>query len=105
MIQINRIQKRKSVVETKKYSISGLIIIKKNKQIIMLKLPRQKTKYLVLIVVTASLTAVENEIPDVNNLVKKKKRKKHDAKILGVESKNITVANYKKFTKVLLMIK
>ena len=42
----------------------------------MLKLPRQKTKYLVLIVVTASLTAVENEIPDVNNLVKKKKKKK-----------------------------
>ena len=75
MIQINQIQKRKSVVETKKYSISGLIIIKKNKQIIMLKLPRQKTKYLVLIVVTASLTAVENEIPDVNNLVKKKKEK------------------------------
>ena len=104
MIQINQIQKRKSVVETKKYSISGLIIIKKNKQIIMLKLPRQKTKYLVLIVVTASLTAVENEIPDVKNQAKKKK-KKHDAKILGVESKNITVANYKKFTKVLLMIK
>ena len=44
----------------------------------------------------AALTAVENKIPDLNNLVKKKKDR--DAKILDTESKYFTTADYNNFT-------
>ena len=44
----------------------------------------------------AALTAVENKIPDVSSLVKKKRC---DAKMLGIESKYFTAANYDKFYK------
>ena len=41
------------------------------------------------------MTAVENKIPDVNNLVRKAN---YDAKILVNESKYFTTADYNKFT-------
>ena len=44
----------------------------------------------------SALTAVENKISDVSNLVKKTD---YDAKILDIESNYITTANYNKFTK------
>ena len=45
---------------------------------------------------TAPLTIVENEIPDVNNLVKKETN--YDAKILDLKSKYFTTPDYNKFT-------
>ena len=48
----------------------------------MLQLRKQKVKYLAT---SAALTAVENKIPDVSNLVKKKKN--YEAAILGIKSK------------------
>ena len=42
------------------------------------------------------VTAVENEIPDVSNLVKKRI---YDAKISDIHSKYITTADYNRFTK------
>ena len=42
------------------------------------------------------MTAIENKIPDVSNLVKKKTD--YDAKILDTESKYFTTADYNKFT-------
>ena len=44
-------------------------------------------------------TAVENKIPDVNILVKKKKKTDYDAKITDTESKYITTADYNNLTK------
>ena len=44
---------------------------------------------------TAALTAVENEIPDVSNLVRKEID--YDAKILDIESKYFTTADYYRF--------
>ena len=44
---------------------------------------------------TAALTAVENRIPDVRNLVK---YTDYDEKILDTESKYFTTADYNKFT-------
>ena len=44
------------------------------------------------------MTAVENEIPDVSNLVKKKKKTDHDAEILKTKSNYFTTANLNKFT-------
>ena len=41
------------------------------------------------------MTAVENKIPKVNNLVKKTD---HDAKILYIESKYFTMTDYNKLT-------
>ena len=43
------------------------------------------------------LTAVENKIPDINNLVKKKKE--YDANITKIESKYVTTTDYNKCTK------
>ena len=43
----------------------------------------------------AALTAVENKITDVNNLVKKTD---YDAKILDIKSKYFTTADYDGFT-------
>ena len=63
----------------------------------MLKLLKQKVKYLVLVVqLETALTAVKNKIPDISNLVKKTD---YNAKILDIESKYITTADYNKFTK------
>ena len=45
---------------------------------------------------TAALTAVENKIPNVGNLVK---ITDYVAKILDIQSKYITTADYSKFTK------
>ena len=42
------------------------------------------------------VTAVENEIADVSNLVKKRI---YDAKISDIQSKYITTADYNRFTK------
>ena len=42
------------------------------------------------------MNSVENKIPDVSNVIKKTN---YDAKILDIESKNITTADYNKFTK------
>ena len=42
------------------------------------------------------MTAAENKIPDVNNLVKKTNC---DAKISEIENKYITTTDYNKFTK------
>ena len=42
------------------------------------------------------MNSVENKIPDVSNVVKKTD---YDAKILDIESKYITTADYNKFTK------
>ena len=55
MIQINQIQKRKLAIQTKKC----LVLV----------------ELLNGLATTAALTAVENKIPDVNNLVKKKKNR------------------------------
>ena len=52
--------------------------------------------------IIASLTAVENKIPDVNNLVKKSDC---DAKELDIESKYFTTADYNKFTNQTLVAK
>ena len=65
----------------------------------MLKLLKQKVKYLASIRSLATnyaLTAAENKIPDVNSLVKKTNC---DAKISEIENKYITTTDYNKFTK------
>ena len=67
------------------------------------KLAIQTKKCLVLVellnglATTAALTAVENKIPDVNNLVKEKKID-YDAEILYIKSKYFSTADYNKFT-------
>ena len=63
----------------------------------MLKLLKQTAKYLIVLVylTTASLTAVENKIHDVRNLVKKTYC---DAEILDIEFKCFTTVDYQKFT-------
>ena len=48
---------------------------------------------------TAALTAVENKILDVSNLVKKTD---YNAKISDIESKYFTTSDYNKFTSVTL---
>ena len=65
----------------------------------MLQLLKQKGKYLAVtgLAAATALTAIENEIPDVSNLVKKKKD--YDAKILDIESKYFTTADYSKLTR------
>ena len=65
----------------------------------MLQLLKQKGKYLAVtgLAAATALTAIENEIPDVSNLVKKKKD--YDAKILDIESKYFTTADYNKRTR------
>ena len=45
---------------------------------------------------SSALTAIENKIPDVRNLVKKAD---YDRKISDIESKLIITADYNKFTK------
>ena len=76
MIQINQIQKRKLAIQTKKC----LVLV----------------ELLNGLATTAALTAVENKIPDVNNLVKKKTD--YDAEILYIKSKYFSTADYNKFT-------
>ena len=49
-----------------------------------------------MIATTAALTPVENIIPDVSNQVKKN----YDAKILDIESKYFTTADYNKVKQV-----
>ena len=44
------------------------------------------------------MTAVGNKISDVSNLVKKPKKTDYDAKILDIESKFFTTADYNRFT-------
>ena len=44
---------------------------------------------------TATLTTVENKIPNVSDLAKKKD---YDAKISNIEAKYFTSSDYKKFT-------
>ena len=46
---------------------------------------------------STALNAVDNKMPNVNNLVKKAE------KILGIESKYFTTSNYNKFTSEILM--
>ena len=64
MTQTNQIQKK--MLDT-----NGLV----KKQIIMLKLLKQRVKFLVFLVQlipnTVALTAAENKIPGVSNLIKK----------------------------------
>ena len=45
---------------------------------------------------TAGITAIENKIPDVDNLAKRKTD--YDAKLLDIKSKRITTADYNTFT-------
>ena len=49
------------------------------------------------LVTSASLTAVENKIPDVSSLLKKNTG--YNAKLSDIENKYITTADYNKFTK------
>ena len=70
MTQINEVQKRKSVMQTKKiHDTRGLV----KKQTIMLKLLKQKKKIPSTsgLATSAALTAVDNKITNVSTLVKK----------------------------------
>ena len=51
---------------------------------------------------TTALTAVENEIPDISDLVKKAD---YDAEILDIKSKYFTTADYNRFRKEKLDLK
>ena len=78
MIQINQIENRKSVMQTKKFLIQVSLLKAdynaKNTEI------EGKIHSITDLATTAALTAVENEIPDVSNLIKKTKKKNYDAK-------------------------
>ena len=54
---------------------------------------------------SAVLTVVENKIPDVSILVKKKKKRLwcKNSWIADIENKYITIANYNKLTKNMLL--
>ena len=82
MRQINQVQQRKSVMQTKKC----LILVDLLKKDYNAKITEIESNILSIIglAITATLTAVENKIPDVNNLVKKAD---YDAKELDIESK------------------
>ena len=82
MRQINQVQQRKSVMQTKKC----LILVDLLKKDYNAKITEIESNILSIIglAITAILTAVENKIPDVNNLVKKAD---YDAKELDIESK------------------
>ena len=62
----------------------------------MLKLLKQKKPSISSLATIARLTAVENKIPDISNLVKKTD---YHRKILQIESKYFATAYYNKFTK------
>ena len=61
----------------------------------MLKLLKQKIPSIFSLATIAGLTAVEDKIPDISNLVKKRD---YHRKILHIESKYFATANYNKFT-------
>ena len=52
---------------------------------------------------TAAVTAAENKIPNINNLLKK--RKYYDAKISDIENKYFTTSDYRKFRRDILHAK
>ena len=60
----------------------------------MLKLLKQKIPSTSSLATIAELTAVENKIPDISNLVKKRD---YHRKILHIESKYFATADYNKF--------
>ena len=47
---------------------------------------------------TPAFNAVKTKMPNVSDLVKKKKKTVYDAKILDIESKYFTTSNYNKFS-------
>ena len=71
MTQINQIQNRKSVIQTKKIpDISGLV--KKIDYNAKFTEIESKIPSITGLATTAALTAVKNKMPDVSNLVKNK---------------------------------
>ena len=74
----------------------------KKKKIMMLSSGILKVKYLVLLTnlaTTATLTAVENKIPSVTDLVKKTD---YDAKISEIENKYFSTSDFNEFTNAIL---
>ena len=71
MAQINQIQKRKLVIQKKKIpDISGLV--KKTDYSATTSEIESKTPSICGLAANSALTAVENKIPNISNLVKKK---------------------------------
>ena len=70
---------------------------------------RLKGKYQVLLtqlLLSTALTAIENKISNVSNLViQKKKKNDYDAEILDTKSKYFATADYNRFTKEKLDLK
>ena len=96
--KVNNIDTSRFVFKTKynkdksDFEKKSLILVDLKNTIIP-KLLKQKAKYLVLV---AQLTSVENKIPDVGSLVKKKTD--YDAEILDNKFKYFTTGGYNKFT-------
>ena len=69
------------------------------KQMMMLKIKdiEDKLPSITILAITAALSAVENKIPNVSDLVKKKKTE-HDAKIKEIDGKYFITSGYDKFT-------
>ena len=94
MTQINQIQKRKLVVQTKKSPDTSEFVKKTDYNAKITEL-EGKIPSITCLATTAALTAVENKIPDVSNVVKKAD---YDTEILDIKSKYFTTADYNKFT-------
>ena len=71
MIQINQIQKRKSVMQTKDLPNTNGLVKKKTDSNTKITEIEGKILSISGLANTIALTVVENKIPDVSNLVKK----------------------------------
>ena len=80
MMQINQIYKRKSVMQTKKFVIL-MDLLKKTDYNAKINEIENKIPSIFGLATTAALTALENKIPGVSDLVKKTD---HYAKILNL---------------------
>ena len=78
-----------------KKSIPLILVNLVAKKIVMLRSKILQKKYLVLLSYSAALTAVENEIPNISNQVKKED---YVEKIKEIEGKYFTTYDYNKIT-------
>ena len=99
MMQINQIQKRKSVMQTKK--IPDITRLAKGKIVYKAKITDIESK-IPTISGLATITAfalVKNKMPSVNNLAKQKAKTNCGGKRLDIKNKFITTVDQNKFTK------
>ena len=83
------------IVNCLKKSIPLILVNLVAKKIVMLRSKILQKKYLVLLSYSADLTAVENEIPNISNQVKKED---YVEKIKEIEGKYFTTYDYNKIT-------